>query len=159
MALGNFDGLHRGHQHVIGTARDIARADGRKFGVLTFEPHPRTFFGKETEPFRLTTFRIKVRELQALGVDVLFVLRFDGHPARGDRRVPRRGRLRLRLRRWAGGEFGIPGRSGRGTRLPRDCRRRREGRGRGDLFVHPDPQVPPERPAPARRRPAGPPVG
>ena len=78
VALGNFDGLHRGHQHVIGTARDIARADGRKFGVLTFEPHPRTFFGKETEPFRLTTFRIKVRELQALGVDVLFVLRFDG---------------------------------------------------------------------------------
>ncbi len=77
VALGNFDGLHRGHQHVIGTARDIARTDGRKFGVLTFEPHPRTFFGKETEPFRLTTFRIKVRELQALGVDVLFVLRFD----------------------------------------------------------------------------------
>ena len=77
MALGNFDGLHRGHQHVIGTARDIARTDGRKFGVLTFEPHPRTFFGKEADPFRLTPFRIKVRELQALGVDVLFVLRFD----------------------------------------------------------------------------------
>lgn len=78
VALGNFDGLHRGHQHVIATARDIARADGRKFGVLTFEPHPRTYFGKESEPFRLTPFRIKVRELQALGVDVLFVLRFDG---------------------------------------------------------------------------------
>lgn len=77
VALGNFDGLHRGHQHVIATARDIARADGRKFGLLTFEPHPRTFFGKETEPFRLTPFRIKVRELQALGADVLFVLRFD----------------------------------------------------------------------------------
>jgi len=77
VALGNFDGLHRGHQHVIATARDIARADGRKFGILTFEPHPRTFFGKETEPFRLTPFRIKVRELQALGADLLYVLRFD----------------------------------------------------------------------------------
>jgi len=78
IALGNFDGLHRGHQHVIATARDIARADGRKFGILTFEPHPRTFFGKESAPFRLTPFRIKVRELQALGADLLFVLRFDG---------------------------------------------------------------------------------
>ena len=77
VALGNFDGLHRGHQHVIATARDIARADGRRFGVLTFEPHPRTHFGKESEPFRLTPFRIKARELQALGVDVLFVLHFD----------------------------------------------------------------------------------
>ena len=76
VALGNFDGLHRGHQHVIATARDIARADGRKFGLLTFEPHPRTFFGKETEPFRLTPFRIKVREFQALGAEQLFVLRF-----------------------------------------------------------------------------------
>ena len=82
IALGNFDGLHRGHQHVIATARDIARADGRKFGILTFEPHPRTYFGKESEPFRLTPFRIKVRELQALGADLLFVLRFDGSIAK-----------------------------------------------------------------------------
>mgnify|MGYP002814926237 CR=1 FL=1 len=77
VAIGNFDGLHRGHQQVIATARDIARAQSRQFGVLTFEPHPRAYFGRVDEPFRLTPFRIKVRELQTLGVDTLFVLRFD----------------------------------------------------------------------------------
>jgi riboflavin kinase/FMN adenylyltransferase len=77
VAIGNFDGLHRGHQQVIATARDIARAQERRFGVLTFEPHPRSYFGRAEEPFRLTPFRIKVRELQTLGVETLFVLRFD----------------------------------------------------------------------------------
>lgn len=77
VAIGNFDGLHRGHQQVIATARDIARGQSRRFGVLTFEPHPRAFFGRVDEPFRLTPFRIKVREFQALGVELLFVLRFD----------------------------------------------------------------------------------
>lgn len=77
VAIGNFDGLHRGHQQVIATARDIARAQSRQFGVLTFEPHPRAFFGRVDTPFRLTPFRIKVRELQVLGVELLFVLRFD----------------------------------------------------------------------------------
>ncbi len=76
-AIGNFDGLHRGHQQVIATARDLARAEGRDFAVVTFEPHPRSYFGRADEPFRLTPFRIKVRELQALGVETLFVLRFD----------------------------------------------------------------------------------
>jgi len=77
VAIGNFDGLHRGHQQVIATARDIARAQSRQFGVLTFEPHPRAFFGRVDEPFRLTPFRIKVREFQALGVELLYVLRFN----------------------------------------------------------------------------------
>lgn len=77
VAIGNFDGLHRGHQQVIENARDIARAQSRQFGVLTFEPHPRAFFGRADEPFRLTPFRIKVREFQALGVELLFALRFN----------------------------------------------------------------------------------
>ncbi|HCP01323.1 MAG TPA: riboflavin biosynthesis protein RibF, partial [Rhodospirillaceae bacterium] len=77
VAIGNFDGLHRGHQKVIATARDIARAQSRQFAVLTFEPHPRAFFGNADAPFRLTPFRIKVREFQALGVEQLFVLRFN----------------------------------------------------------------------------------
>lgn len=76
-AIGNFDGLHRGHQQVIAAARDLARAQGRDFAVITFEPHPRTYFGRADEPFRLTPFRIKVRELQTLGVETLFVLRFN----------------------------------------------------------------------------------
>ena len=76
VALGNFDGVHRGHQAVIGAARAIARRDGVPLAVLTFEPHPRALFNPETPPFRLTPFRPKVRLLGELGVDLAFVLRF-----------------------------------------------------------------------------------
>ncbi len=77
VALGNFDGVHRGHQAVIGAARELARQMGRQLGVLTFEPHPRGYFQPDTPPFRLTPFRIKVRHLESFGVDILYVLRFD----------------------------------------------------------------------------------
>jgi riboflavin kinase/FMN adenylyltransferase len=77
VALGNFDGVHRGHQAVIATARELARQMGGRLGVLTFEPHPRSYFQPDLAPFRLTPFRIKVRHMDALGVDILYVLRFD----------------------------------------------------------------------------------
>jgi riboflavin kinase/FMN adenylyltransferase len=76
-AVGNFDGVHRGHREVIGEAGRIARADGLPWSVLTFEPHPREFFAPGAEPFRLTPFRVKVRWIEALGVDNLIVLHFD----------------------------------------------------------------------------------
>ena len=75
--MGNFDGLHRGHALLIGRAGDLARAQGRPVGVLTFEPHPRSVFVPAAEPFRLTPFRVKERELARLGVDLLFVQHFD----------------------------------------------------------------------------------
>jgi riboflavin kinase/FMN adenylyltransferase len=75
--MGNFDGLHRGHAVLIGQARDLARAQGRPAGVLTFEPHPRSVFVPTTEPFRLTPFRVKERELARLRIDLLFVQHFD----------------------------------------------------------------------------------
>jgi len=75
--MGNFDGLHRGHAVLIGQARDLARATGRPAAVLTFEPHPRSVFFPAAEPFRLTPFRVKERELARLGVDLLFVQHFD----------------------------------------------------------------------------------
>jgi riboflavin kinase/FMN adenylyltransferase len=75
--MGNFDGLHRGHALLIGRARALARAQDRPVGVLTFEPHPRSVFVPATEPFRLTPFRVKERELARLGVDLLFVQHFD----------------------------------------------------------------------------------
>src|SRR5260370_1398567 len=59
LAMGNFDGLHRGHAALIGEARDRARAAGNPAAVLTFEPHPRSVFMPEGEPFRLTPFRVK----------------------------------------------------------------------------------------------------
>ena len=75
--MGNFDGLHRGHAALIGQARDLARVEGRPGGVLTFEPHPKTVFFPAAEPFRLTPFRVKEREIARLGIDLLFVQHFD----------------------------------------------------------------------------------
>jgi riboflavin kinase/FMN adenylyltransferase len=75
--MGNFDGLHKGHAALIGEARALARAQGRPTAVLTFEPHPRSVFFPAAEPFRLTPFRVKERELARLGVDLLFVQHFD----------------------------------------------------------------------------------
>ncbi len=77
VAIGNFDGVHRGHQAVIAKAGELARRIGAPLAVLTFEPHPRRFFAPELPPFRLTTFRLKARLIEALGVDCLFVLAFD----------------------------------------------------------------------------------
>jgi len=75
--MGNFDGLHLGHTALIGQARDRARAQGVPAAVLTFEPHPRSVFMPECEPFRLTPFRVKEREVARLGIDLLFVQHFD----------------------------------------------------------------------------------
>ena len=77
VALGNFDGVHRGHAAVIGEAARLARAQGAPLAVLTFEPHPRQFFQPASVPFRLTPFRVKARRIAALGVDVMCNLRFD----------------------------------------------------------------------------------
>ena len=77
VAIGNFDGLHRGHRAVIDEAGHMARAAGMPWAVLTFEPHPRAFFTPGAEPFRLTPFRIKARHIEAMGVDCMIVLRFD----------------------------------------------------------------------------------
>lgn len=77
VALGNFDGVHLGHQAVIRQAAEIARSKKAPLAILTFEPHPRSFIRPEDPPFRLTPFRIKTRHLQALGVDFVFELAFD----------------------------------------------------------------------------------
>ncbi len=81
VALGNFDGVHRGHQAVIGAAARRAGELGTSLAVLTFEPHPREFFAPGKPSFRLTPFRIRVRHLEAIGVDYLFVLHFDAELA------------------------------------------------------------------------------
>lgn len=77
VAIGNFDGVHLGHQAVIAAAREAARAVSAPFAVLTFEPHPRSVFQPGAPPFRLTPFRAKSRALEELGVDLLFTLHFD----------------------------------------------------------------------------------
>jgi riboflavin kinase/FMN adenylyltransferase len=77
VAIGNFDGVHRGHRAVIATARSRAKALGRPAAALTFEPHPRNFFQPDTPLFRLTDERAKLRLLAATGLDGAIVLRFD----------------------------------------------------------------------------------
>jgi len=75
LALGNFDGVHRGHQAVIATAR--SERPGAPLAVATFDPHPRSFFAPDSPPFRLTRLPEKMRKLKDLGVQTCYVLPFD----------------------------------------------------------------------------------
>jgi riboflavin kinase / FMN adenylyltransferase len=77
IAVGNFDGVHIGHQQVIHEAGLIARDKGVPWAVLTFEPHPRTIFQTDQPAFRLTPFRAKAHALENLGVDAMIVQRFN----------------------------------------------------------------------------------
>ena len=77
VAIGNFDGVHRGHRAVIGVAQDLARSLGRPAAVLTFEPHPRAFFNPGEPLFRLTDEAAKLRLLASTGLDGAIVLTFD----------------------------------------------------------------------------------
>jgi riboflavin kinase/FMN adenylyltransferase len=73
VAIGNFDGVHKGHQALL----QHAKAQGGKLGVLVFEPHPQEFFKPDTPRFRLTPFRAKARLLEQHGVSLLFALHFN----------------------------------------------------------------------------------
>jgi riboflavin kinase/FMN adenylyltransferase len=77
VAIGNFDGVHRGHMALLEAARTAAQARGGPPLVLTFEPHPRTVFRPETPVFRLTPLRAKARLLKAAGIEGLAVAAFD----------------------------------------------------------------------------------
>jgi riboflavin kinase/FMN adenylyltransferase len=77
VAIGNFDGVHRGHRAVIGTAVERAQAARRPAAVLTFEPHPRTFFSPAEPSFHLTTEAAKLRLLAATELNGAIVLTFD----------------------------------------------------------------------------------
>ncbi len=77
VAIGNFDGIHRGHAHVIGEAQALAGRLGAPAGVVTFEPHPRQFFAPDAPPFRLTDSPTRTHRLARLGVEKLYELPFD----------------------------------------------------------------------------------
>ncbi len=82
LTIGNFDGVHRGHQAMLALLRSEAQHRGLPSCVMTFEPHPRDYFaalaGKpEAAPTRIATLRDKLSELERCGVDQVVVLRFD----------------------------------------------------------------------------------
>ncbi len=77
VAIGNFDGVHRGHLAVIRSAVERARELGRRAVALTFEPHPRRFFRPDVPLFRLTDEAAKLRLLAASGLDGALVMTFD----------------------------------------------------------------------------------
>jgi riboflavin kinase/FMN adenylyltransferase len=76
VAMGNFDGVHLGHQSVLALAHAAAAELGAPFGVVTFEPHPRAFFAPDAPPFRLMTADARAHRLAKLGVEVLYELPF-----------------------------------------------------------------------------------
>ena len=77
LAIGNFDGVHRGHKAVIARARALASSLHRPCAVLTFEPHPSDFFARENVIFRLTPSPAKARVLARLGLEGMIVFTFD----------------------------------------------------------------------------------
>lgn len=77
VAIGNFDGIHLGHQAVIDIARTQATRLSAPLGIVSFEPHPREFFAPDAPPFRLMNAEAKENRLEKLGVERLYQLRFD----------------------------------------------------------------------------------
>jgi riboflavin kinase/FMN adenylyltransferase len=77
IAIGNFDGVHRGHQALLARAKAEGRQIGAPLGALIFEPHPQEFFRPDAPRFRLTPFRAKARLLERFGADILYALHFD----------------------------------------------------------------------------------
>ncbi len=86
LTIGNFDGVHRGHQAMLALLQSEARHRGLPSCVMTFEPHPRDYFAQlagrpDAAPTRIATLRDKLAELQRCGVDQVVVMRFDARLA------------------------------------------------------------------------------
>ena len=76
-AIGNFDGVHIGHQAVIDITRKVAQDTQVPLGIMTFEPHPRSYFSKDSKPFRLMNAEAKANRLAKLGVKKLYEVPFN----------------------------------------------------------------------------------
>jgi riboflavin kinase/FMN adenylyltransferase len=77
LAIGNFDGMHLGHQALLQKLNETAKALNLTSAVMTFEPHPREFFAPETAPARLSSLREKLEHFAAAGVEATYVCRFN----------------------------------------------------------------------------------
>src|SRR5262245_21426048 len=77
LAIGNFDGVHRGHQALIAATREQAKKLACPSGAIVFEPHPRELFQPDKPHFRITPLPLKLSLLEHYGLDLVVVLRFD----------------------------------------------------------------------------------
>src|SRR5436190_24147791 len=77
LTIGNFDGVHLGHQAMLARLVAAAREQDLPAAVMTFEPHPREFFTPDRAPARLTSLREKLELLSKAGVDQVYACRFD----------------------------------------------------------------------------------
>jgi riboflavin kinase/FMN adenylyltransferase len=77
VAIGNFDGVHKGHLSVIELARAAAETLNTAFGVITFEPHPRAYFQSTSKPFRLMSAEARASQLEKVGINNLYELQFN----------------------------------------------------------------------------------
>ena len=77
IAIGNFDGIHLGHKHLINKVLEVAKAEGKKSGIITFDPHPKAYFGGLKNFHQVTTDAVKIEILEKLKIDILFELSFD----------------------------------------------------------------------------------
>jgi riboflavin kinase/FMN adenylyltransferase len=81
VAIGNFDGVHLGHQAVIDLAKTAGQMIGAPLGILTFQPHPRQYFAPDAPPFRLMSAQARATRLERLGVERLYELNFNASMA------------------------------------------------------------------------------
>ena len=77
IAIGNFDGIHLGHQRVLKQARLKAKKNNLKFGVVTFEPVPVMFFNKQIKNHRINNLNQKILGLKKLKLDFLLIIKFN----------------------------------------------------------------------------------
>ncbi|MDO9005006.1 MAG: bifunctional riboflavin kinase/FAD synthetase [Aquabacterium sp.] len=77
VTIGNFDGVHLGHQALLNELKTVAHGRGLQTAVVIFEPHPREFFAPQQAPARLTSLREKLELFETMGVDRVHVCRFD----------------------------------------------------------------------------------
>jgi cytidyltransferase-related domain len=77
VAIGNFDGIHLGHQKVINQAKEKAKKKRLSFGIITFEPMPAMFFNSKIKNHRINSFSQKKKQLEKLKLDFLVVIKFN----------------------------------------------------------------------------------
>ena len=77
LTIGNFDGVHKGHQKIIKQTVKLSKKKNLKSAVITFKPHPNDFLNKNCKPFKLTSEETKIEEIKKLGIDYLIFLKFN----------------------------------------------------------------------------------